>query len=192
MIIVKCYFPNIRYVLISFCIGLFLILGSSVGWADSNKEYEKGLMAVKGKNYKTAIRIFKQLAEAGHTEAQFDLAWFYHQGVGVSEDHKEESKWMRKAAEQGNPKAQFGLGIMYQNGNPISQDFKEAARWHHKAAAQGNVMAMFNLGLLYLDGKGVEHDLKKARQLIIQAAEQGYGPATKLIESLKNAEKTKP
>ena len=48
----------------------------------------------------------KTKAQAGDTEAQYDLGLMYYHGIGVERDIQESETWMRKAAEQGNADAQ--------------------------------------------------------------------------------------
>ena len=48
----------------------------------------------------------KTKAQAGDTEAQYDLGLMYYLGKGVERDFQESETWMRKAAEQGNADAQ--------------------------------------------------------------------------------------
>src|SRR6266700_2611902 len=70
------------------------------------------------KDYVTAAREFRPLAENGNTLSQVTLGWMYSNGLGVQKDYKEALKWLSKAAIQdGNPesaKAQHNLGVMYE------------------------------------------------------------------------------
>ena len=72
--------------------------------------YEDGNAAYSRKDYATALKIWKPLAEQGHANAQFDLGVIYDNGDGVPQDYAEAVKWYRMAAEQGYATAQFNLG----------------------------------------------------------------------------------
>ena len=65
-------------------------------------DFYDGLRAYDSGDYKTALRIFKPLAdELGHAEAEYRLGWMYRYGWGgLSEDKQETVKWYRMAAKQ--------------------------------------------------------------------------------------------
>ena len=56
---------------------------------------------------------WREAAELGDAEAQYNLSMAYANGVGVPQDSAEAVKWWRKAAYQGVADAQFNLGVMY-------------------------------------------------------------------------------
>ena len=58
----------------------------------------------------------RALAEAGDTEAQYNLGLMYVNGRSVAQDDAEAVAWYRRAAEQGIAEAQYNLGLMYVNG----------------------------------------------------------------------------
>jgi TPR repeat protein len=102
-------------------------------------------------------------AQHGDPEAQFNLAWAYHDGgYQLPQDDAEALRWWRKAAEQGYARAQYDLGKAYDLGIGVQQDHVEAIRWWRKAAAQGEIHSENNIGQNYYDGMGVKQDFKKA------------------------------
>ncbi|OUU44184.1 MAG: hypothetical protein CBC12_13585, partial [Candidatus Puniceispirillum sp. TMED52] len=113
-------------------------------------DFYDGLRAYDSGDYKTALRIFKPLAdELGHAEAEYRLGWMYRYGWGgLSEDKQETVKWYRMAAEQENTDAYFFLGNK-----------------------QDNADAYFFLGNMYDLGEGVEQDSQKADKWWRMAAE---------------------
>jgi len=115
---------------------------------------EDGVAAVKRRDYATAVRSFRPLADQGDDVAQFDLGVLYNKGWGVPRDYVQAAKWYRLSAGQGNADAQFNLGILYDDGHR----YAEAVKWYRKAADQGLGDAQFNLGLLYAKGQGVPRD----------------------------------
>ena len=100
------------------------------------------------------IDALRARAEAGVTEAQYDLGNMYRNGRGVPQGNAEAVHWYRLAADQGVARAQYGLGFMYDNGRDVRQDKAEAARWYRLAADQGYVPALTNLGNMYETGEG--------------------------------------
>jgi len=64
-------------------------------------DYNDGYKAYQAKDYATALKEWKPLAEQGDSSAQFGLGWMYDLGKGVLKDYKQAADWYRKAAEQG-------------------------------------------------------------------------------------------
>lgn len=118
--------------------------------------------ALKEKDYATAFRLFKPLAEQGASEAQANLGLMYELGQGVNKDFVEAFKWYQLAAEQGTAWAQTNLGLAYANGRGTKKDDKEAARWLRSAALQGKTRAQEVLGAMYNQGRGVPQGHKEA------------------------------
>ena len=109
------------------CLTLAVLLGSAgVSWS---ADLQKGLDAHRNKDYATALRELKPLAEQGDAYAQNNLGSMYESGHGVPQDNKTAVKWYRLAAEQGSAPAQSSLGVMYATGNVVSQDDKIAVKW---------------------------------------------------------------
>jgi len=132
--------------------------------------FEDGLAAASQKDYATALRLLRPLAEQGVAEAQHMLGLMYRTGQGVPQDYVQEAVWSRKAAEQGVAEAQLNLGNMYHNGEGVPQDYVQAVAWYRKAAEQGNASAQYNLGLKYANGEGVPQDYVQAHKWLNLAA----------------------
>ena len=72
---------------------------------------------------------FKQAlpkAQAGNSEAQFDVGSMYEKGNGVARDKAKAFEWYLKAAQNGHPTAQFALGVCYENGDGVEKDLQKA------------------------------------------------------------------
>ncbi len=134
--------------------------------ADAERAYVR-------RDFLKAETLYRSLAEAGVSEAQFVLGSMYDVGVGVPQDYLEALKWYRLAAKQGNVKAQSKLGAMYDIGLEVPQDRLEAMKWWRLAADQGDIFAQYNLGAIYDHGKVVPQDFKEAVKWYRLAAEQG-------------------
>lgn len=123
-----------------------------------------GIAAFERKDYATAYRELRPLAEAGEVEAQWRVGFMLHSGYGVAEDIPEAALWYRRAAEQGHPRAPYLLGLMYFYGRLGGRDKAEAARWFRMAAERGWVAAQNELGNMYEFGWGVPRDDAEANR----------------------------
>lgn len=142
---------------------------------------QEGLDALRKRDYATAAKELKPLAERGDAEAQYRIGLMYEHGAGYPKDMKQGVAWLTKAATQGHASAQQELGVIYSTGDGVPRDPKRAAGWFAKAAAQDNMAAQFNLGLLYAKGDGVPNDLAQALALFRRAAAQGFAPALEKV-----------
>ena len=131
---------------------LLVITLSSTVFGD---DFSDGYSAYKKGDYKTAMRLWKPLAEQGHANAQTNLGLMYDNGDGVPEDDKQAVKWYRLAVKKGLAAAQYNLGVMYFNGQGVPEDDKQAAKWFRLAAEQGYADAQSNRGDMYALGRGV-------------------------------------
>lgn len=114
--------------LIEVTLGLALAASASLGSANAT-QLEDALTAASHKDFETALKLLRPLAEAGDAEAQENLGAMYGSGQGVPQDHAEAVKWFRKAADQGNGKAQGFLGRYYSMGLGVDQDYLQAYMW---------------------------------------------------------------
>ena len=77
---------------------LLAITLSSTAFGD---DFIDGFEAAKKGDYKTAMKLWRTMAEQGVAKAQYNLGLMYYKGEGVPEDDKQAVKWYRLAAEQG-------------------------------------------------------------------------------------------
>lgn len=146
---------------------------------------EEGVAAVEKQDYETAFSVFKQLAEQGNAEAQYNLAILYRQGKGVTQDKEVALKWFEKSAALGLASAEYYLGHLYDNGDGVTRDPATAVSWYKKAAEKGNPLAQSNLGVAYASGEGVKQDIIKAYVWFSLAASQGLTAALENRNLLK-------
>jgi uncharacterized protein len=57
--------------------------------------------AIKRRNYTTAVRLIRPLAEQGDANAQYKLGVFYDNGLGVPQDKVRAYMWLNLSAAQG-------------------------------------------------------------------------------------------
>ena len=153
---------NIFYTII-----LSFLFSSSV-FAD----WEAGVDAYQAGDYKTALKEFRPLAEQGLADAQYNLAWMYEHGEGVTQDYKKALKWYQLAVEQGDATAGHQLGVMHHYGWGVKTNYKEALRFYRLAAPQV-VQSQYSLGAMYYQGQGVDQDIVIAYMWFYVAAENG-------------------
>jgi TPR repeat protein len=163
--------PNrlpLRLVLVPASVLGLLLLGSVVPWlADTHKtlvppstkvtadQIEEADTAYRKRDYATALRLIRPLADHGNAVSQTFLGAMYFNGDGVAQNYGEAAKWYRLAADRGNASAQDLLGSMYFDGKGVQQNYAEAAKWYRVAADRGNASAQNHLGSMYSNGKGV-------------------------------------
>lgn len=134
---------------------VFLVAGAVYALNDSKKRPASGAthtlsdsdkatlltaaqQAYQQQDYATALEKWLTLAEAGDTEAQFDLGTAYSEGKAMPRNDAKAREWLEKSAAQNNAAAQFNLGVHYSKGEGVPQDFSKARAWFEKAAAQKN------------------------------------------------------
>lgn len=105
-------------------------------------EFEEGVAAASRGDFGEALVLWKPLAEAGRSDAQFEIAELYASGSGVPQDHVQAVRWLSRSAAQGNPQAQYRLGLFYYAGVGVERDTHEALFWVGVAAVQGHEDAL--------------------------------------------------
>ncbi len=134
-------------------LGLVLALGLS-----ACSDYDKARNAYEGGDYALAIQRFDALARIGNSQAQYDLAQMYFQGIGTPKDSDLGWYWLLSAAGTGNVAAMVQLGALFESGVGANRDYATAAQWYMRAAQRGDPIGRFNLALMYLKGIGVPKD----------------------------------
>lgn len=84
-------------------------------------------------DYKTALKVWLQAAEAGDAKAQNNVAEIFERGLGGEPNYAAALVWYNKAAAQGSTQAQFNLGTMYEQGLGVPTDQLKALNWYRQA-----------------------------------------------------------
>ena len=151
-------------------------------------DFRAGVDAYQAGDYATALKEFRPLAEQGLADAQYNLAWMYAHGEGVTQDYKKALKWYQLAVEQGDATAGHQLGEMYRFGQGVKTNYKEALKFYRLAAPQV-VQSQYSLGAMYYQGQGVDQDIVIAYMWFYVAAENGNprskGNVNVLAEEMK-------
>ena len=98
------------------CLALLLLTACS--------DYDRARNAYEGSDYALAIQRFEVLANAGHTQAQYDLAQIYFQGIGTAKDGQRGWYWLLSSAGGGNTAAMVQLGALFESGVGADRDFR--------------------------------------------------------------------
>ena len=120
-------------------------------------------------------------AEAGDSEAQFELAWAYANGINTEQSYEQAASWLQASSDQGNAKAQYYLGLYYYFGHGLEQNPVAAFNWFRNSALQGLPEAQYMLGRMYLNGDGVTANQDEALKWLYLADEKGVAEAGLLI-----------
>lgn len=146
-------------------------------FASAQRDFDK-------QNYASAFYEWRQLAERGDADAQYQVAQMYEAGVGVGANQEEALKWYQLSAEQGSVPAQLSLAQLAMAGQLPDADDTQARRWLAMAAEEGDPGAQFNLGMLLLEGRGGSEDPEQAALLFEAAANQGLTAAQNNLANL--------
>jgi hypothetical protein len=84
-------------------------------------------------DYKSALRIWMQTAEAGDAEAQNNVGEIYERGLGDVPNYAAAAIWYQKAAEQKYSRALFNLGTLYETGLGVERDQLKALNLYRQA-----------------------------------------------------------
>ena len=97
----------------------------------------EGKAAYERGDYRSALNLWRPLANQGDPQAIHNLATLYYEGRGVLRDYPEAARLFGVAARGGNPNSAMNLGYLYEQGHGTSQNFRQAAAWYAVAAASG-------------------------------------------------------
>jgi len=157
----KNFNPIILTILIS-------ILFPSTIYAD----FQKGLDAAMNRDYVTAFKEWKPLADQGDATPQFQLGWLYQEGLGVTQNYKTAINWYKQAAEQGYAYAQNALGRLYENGQGVTQDFSRAYLWYTLANLLWDPDA--KVGQNRVSKKMNQSQIEYAKKLALSCLQKNY------------------
>lgn len=148
--------------------------------ARAESYYQRGKQAAENRDLVSALSLFQTAADAGSTDAVYEIGIAYFEGRGVEIDHSEAFKSWMLGAEAGEPRSQYGLGYLYQQGQGVEQDTALAEQWYQAAAGRGHPKAKIALGRLAM----ASDDDVTAMQQFEEAAELGEAEALYLIGRL--------
>ena len=110
-------------------------------------------------------------AQAGSTQAAFNVGVMYERGFVVERDSSKAIEWYRKAVAADLPMAKHNLALLLRDGKGVARNGKEAVELLRSAARQGMVGSMFTLGDIYERGDAAPKDQAAALAWFTIAAE---------------------
>ena len=149
---------------------------------------------IKSDHQQNELTSLLKLSNSGDPEAQYDLAIFYMDGIGIQKDESKAFDWILKSENntiqnsviinehekkgfeldlKSAVTAQNYLGYCYQNGIGTLQDHKKAFAWYLRSSNKGYALSQCNLGCCYENGIGTERNEEKAFEWYLKSAENG-------------------
>lgn len=107
----------------------------------SASELAMAIAAYEQGDYQTAYEEPSRLAKNDDAEAQYNLAFMYFGGNGISQDDTKAAQWFERAAKSGHAAAQDKLAYMYLHGRGLTPDRIRAYAWYSLAAHNGIFLA---------------------------------------------------
>ena len=101
------------------------------------QDFRAGLSAYNRGDYRTALNVWRTLADRGDANSQAGMGFLYFKGLGVTQDYAQAADWFRQAAEQGQPEAQLFLGTLHYSGTGVRQSYVLAYKWCDLAQSNG-------------------------------------------------------
>ena len=108
-----------------------IILGLSFATPVAAGALEDANAAIKRRDYATAVRLIRPLAEQGDANAQYNLGVFYDNGLGVPQDKVRAYMWFNLSAAQGREGAAAFRDLIARRMTPaqIAEAQKLAREW---------------------------------------------------------------
>ncbi|MEO0878609.1 MAG: tetratricopeptide repeat protein [Pseudomonadota bacterium] len=126
--------------------------------------YAAGL-GLENPDHIKALDYFKQAADLGEVEAQYNVGVAYLIGRGVEKDYKTAEGWLRLAAEKGNPDAQYNLALLHDTDFLGARDPEKTLQWMQAAADKGLPPALNALGQMHMEGRAGVSDEKRRHKI---------------------------
>ncbi len=143
--------------------------------------YQCGLVHHWLGEFEAAHACHLRAAEAGDSDAMFELYIFYAQGIAVAPDPEASAAWLDRAAAAEHPRALYNLGAAHASGSAGVVDMVKAAHYYTRAADRGNGRAAATLAIMILGGE-IDGTREQAARWLDRADEAGY-PAWEMLEA---------
>lgn len=156
------------FYLVLLCAPLITVQASADGIEDARVAYNR-------KDYPTALRLWRPLAEQGNVEAQRGLGILYDNGLAVVRDDKLATDLFRKAALGGDAEGGYRLGMRLVMGSRgVTRDTEEGLKWMVQAGEHGRPNSLTTIGGFYRNGfYELKKDLTQAASWYRRAADLG-------------------
>lgn len=138
-----------------------------------------------GENLEQAVRVLREFADGGNSDAQALLATCYVHGIGVQKDPGAALARMRGEAEKGSGVACWQMGSYYEQGVGVEPDLEQALSWYEKAADLKSGPAILRLARARLNGElGLRKDFRKALVCAVRGVVTGDADCIEFFNSL--------
>ncbi len=163
------------------CLSFLLFNNSAIA-----NDLQQGYLALKNKDYKTAIYFFSYFANLGYSKAQYNYAIMLKNGLGTRKNENEAFNWFFLSAKQNNMLANYALAHSYEKGIGTEKNLGLALDSYKKAALLGHASSKMNLGNIYFKGIGTKKSNSKAHFWWRLALDQNLIGAEKNVQMIEN------
>lgn len=150
---------------------------AGLGFAPAQNDYAILVNSNGNINTNEAIELFQKAAMQNYAPAQYNLAFCYVKGVGVSPDFDKAIEWLEKSANQNYVLAKYNLGSCYITGPEWFKDYETGIEILQQLSYEEYAPALHDLSQCYGNGIGVDKDIDKGVELMQKAANLDYAPA---------------
>lgn len=142
---------------------------------DPKKIFEEGKAAFKTKDYKTALKKYKQAAELDFAPTFNEIGYMYYRGYGVEKDIEEAKRWCKRGMEKQDGNSFGGYAVLLDNEDATEAEKREAFQCMKRATELSHENGLWwkNLGNMHLFGTGTSKNLDEALRCYNRAAELG-------------------
>lgn len=137
--------------------------------ANAYADFSSGIDAYTKKDYATALKEFKPVADQGNPDAQFMLGYMYASGKGVLQDYIRAHMWFNLSASQGNERAMESRDKIAKAMTPqqIAEAQNLARQWKPEESKEGSTTTLYSEEL---KGKDLVREIQE------RLGELGYEP----------------
>jgi len=136
---------------------LLAVVGCKQGAVSSDPGFKQAVRYYEQGEFEKSFELMLKSAQNGDTEAQYGVAHYYINGIGVKRNVQSAAVWYEKAAVNGHVDSMYNLGSMYLG--ELNVNCSKAKHWLDKAVENGSGRAMLMLSNIYKDGCCGYYDL---------------------------------
>jgi cell division septation protein DedD len=148
--------------------------------ASNAASVKDGVDAWSRGEYETAVRIWREPAVRGDSDAQFNMAQAYKFGRGVKQDLAIAADWYRQAASRGHLQAEDSYAHLLHYQGKVADALPLLA----KSADRGEPRSQYLLATELFNGTNVKKDWVRAYALMTRASSAGLAPASRSLAQM--------
>jgi len=141
-----------------------------------------GMMQLRGKRYRSALRSLRRATKQRDASAWAGLGYAHLYGAGVPQSDERAAKCLWLAAKLGHLDSIYNLGVLTLEGRGVKRDARQGFRFLSVAAEFQHPQAQLVVGTMVRSGLGVRKDCDTAQFFLKHAADGGP-----LVRSLMGA-----